>query len=50
MTPKEALTLMENTCLIFMVQIQQENRPKILEAANLLRELLPAVAEEEKKE
>ena len=45
MTEKEALALLENTCLIFMANVQRENRPKILEAADILRKLLPAEGE-----
>ena len=48
MTAKEALALLESTCLIFMVNIQKENRPRILEAADVLRELLPKEEEEKK--
>ena len=46
MTEKEALALLENTCLIFMANVQRENRPKILEAADILRKLLPPEPDE----
>ena len=52
MTEKEALEFLENHCLMFMAQIQRANRPKILEAADILRKLLPKEKKkkEEKKE
>lgn len=51
MDGKEALNVLENTCLMIMVQIPRENRAKILEAADVLREIVTKyVPEKEKKE
>jgi len=41
MTAKEALGILENTCLAVMIQISKENRYKVLDAAEILRKLLP---------
>jgi len=40
MSPKEALDLLENTCVVFMINIQRSKRKEILEAADVLRELV----------
>jgi hypothetical protein len=49
MTTTEALALLENTCLVHMVQIPKDNRPKILEAADILRNLIDLHNDKEEK-
>lgn len=46
----EAFNLMESTCLSFMVHIPRDVRPKILEAAEILKNIIDEIEDEKKDE